>query len=226
MRLNFGLDPFDMHVIFLLILVDRDEDAYNLIKYVTLEFYSCNFKETYKGDWIYLTDQNKTEVCVWDMAEYDDCWYYKLALVALKIKMINDMKGRAKTFDYFAVELDKAPQHSLAKRVSHVDIMECIEPFVLGYKRSKIDQQEEHLLTYLKEISSINANILQDLLDVRSKFHANPFIGIARYEDNPGYYDDCIKCTFQVFKRIPGALETLKQYRSTYIDFKAFADFR
>jgi hypothetical protein len=123
------------------------------------------------------------------------------------------MKGRAKIFDYFAESLDKEPKQSLAKRVAHVDIMDCIEPFVLGYKRSKIEQQEEHLQVYLKELSSIAyVKILQDLLDpnVRSKYHEHPFIDNPWYDANPTYYDDCIKCAFQAFKRIPGALATLR----------------
>jgi hypothetical protein len=62
---------------------------------------------------------------------------------------------------------------------------------------------------YLKALSNCNAEILQDLLDpkVRSKVHAHPFTGNAW--ENPTYYDDGIKVAFEVFYRIPGALETL-----------------
>jgi hypothetical protein len=228
MRLSFGLPPFEMQVIFLLIIVDRDEDAYNLIKSGSMYRMGRSFfvsaddsvKETYKGDWIYLTGQNKTE----DFNNVSKIrpellWFYSLALVALKMKTINDMKGRAKLFDYFAEEMDKAQQNSLVKRVAHMDIMDCIEPFVVGYKRSKIDQQEKHLQTYLKEISSINtAKILHDLLDpnVMSKCHANRLNDVNWFADNPGFYDDFIKCAFQVFKHIPGALETLKKFHQSY----------
>jgi hypothetical protein len=230
MRLCFGFHPSNfIQVIFLLIIVDRDEDAYNLIISGSMYrmdhpcFDCCDgsFKETYKGDWIYWTGQDKTK----DF--YNVCkilpkilpWDYKLALVALKMKTINDMKGRAKLFDYFAEELDKAPQNSLAKRVGHMDIMECIEPFVVGHKRSKIDQQEEHLQMYLKEMSSINtATILQDLLDpnVMSKCHANRLNDCDWFAPNPEFYDDLIKCAVQVFKHIPGALETLKKFHQSY----------
>jgi hypothetical protein len=96
-----------MHVLFLLIIVDRDEDAYNLTKYAALgdaRYDSCDFKETYKSDWIYLTGQDKTEdfynVYLGHetiLEEYHN-WYYKLALVALKMKTINDMKGRVSIF--------------------------------------------------------------------------------------------------------------------------------
>jgi hypothetical protein len=228
-RLSFGLHPVYEQVIFLLIIVDRDEDAYNLIKSVAMYQKEHHFfvsadvsvKETYKGDWIFLTGQDKTEdfYNVYKIL-LESGGHYKLALVALKMKTINDMQVCARLIDYFAKELDKAPQNSLAKRVGHRDIMDCIEPFVLGYKRSKIDQQEEHLQTYL---TIINANILQDLLDsnVMPKFHANqndwhlidwhPF-----YEENPEFFDDCIKCTFQAFKHIPGALETLKKFHQSY----------
>jgi hypothetical protein len=224
-RLCFGMHPIDVQVIFLLIIVDRDDDAYNLIKSGAIKqnsfFISASGNESYKGDWIYLTGQDKTEdfYNVLKMIFPGSGWHYSLALVALKMKTINDMKGRAKLFDYFAEELDKAPQNSLAKRVAHVDIMDCIEPFVVGYKRSKIDQQEEHLQMYLKEISrNDEANILQDLLDsnVMSKFHANPFIEIHFYVEHPEYYDDFIKYAFQVFKHIPGALETLKKFHPSY----------
>jgi hypothetical protein len=161
-----------------------------------------------------LTGQDKTEEFynVYKVSS-KKFWHYKLALVALKMKTINDMKGRATLFDYFAEELDKAPQNSLAKRVGHMDIMDCIEPFVLGYKRSKIDQQEEHLQMYMKEID--NVEILEDLFDsnVKSKCHAPPFIVNLDIDYD---YDDCIKLAFQVFKHIPGALETLKKFHQSY----------
>jgi hypothetical protein len=223
-RLCFGMHPIDAQVIFLLIIVDRDDDAYNLIKSEAMEnsiFISASGNESYKGDWVYLTGQDKTEdfYNVLKMIFPGFGWHYSLALVALKMKTINDMKGRAKLFDYFAEELDKAPQNSLAKRVGHMDIMECIEPFVVGHKRSKIDQQEEHLQMYLKEMSSINtATILQDLLDpnVMSKCHANRLNDCDWFAPNPEFYDDLIKCAVQVFKHIPGALETLKKFHQSY----------
>jgi hypothetical protein len=68
-QLNFGLDVFLTQVIFLLIIVNRDEDAYNLFtsvgsRFGATQFDSCSFhetfKKTYKGDWIYLTGQDKT----------------------------------------------------------------------------------------------------------------------------------------------------------------------
>jgi hypothetical protein len=207
MRQSFGMDPFDLQVNFLLIAVNRDGDAYNLIKDWVCRDHSC-FKETYKGDWIYLTGQDKTEDFYNDvLPRYErsqvTC-FNKLALLAIKMKTINAMQAKAETVDYFAEELEKTPEKSQTKKIAQSwPVMDCIQTFVLGYKKSKYEnvlkQQEEHLQTYLKAIT--NTQVLQDLLqpDVRTV---------------NSQYDDGIKCGFRLFKQIPGALVKIKQFLS------------
>jgi hypothetical protein len=116
--------------------------------------------------------------------------------------------------------LVKAPEKSPAQKVAQEDVKNCIETFVLGVKRSKyetlLEEQEKHLQTYLKALSK-KRKMLKDLLDpnVLSKFHANSIANANRVDAG---YDDFIKSAFQVFKRIPGALETIDQFLQSSVD--------
>jgi hypothetical protein len=194
MRQSFGMDPYGMQATFLLIAVNRDDDAYNLIKYWAgsiLVKKAKSFKETYKGDWIYLTGEDKTEdfynVFARSEKMSDFSWHYRLSLVALKMKTINDMEDKV---------------------ALSWPVMDCIR-YVLGYKKSNYEtvlrQQEQHLQTYLKEITHIQ--VLEDLLDpdVLTKFMVN---------GQDPQYDDKIKCAFWLFNQIPGALAKIEQFLS------------
>jgi hypothetical protein len=218
-RLLLGCPTYVMQVLSHLTTVDRDEDAYNLVKYFGLGkdgFAACGgFKETYKGDWIYLTGQDKTEDFYNEvlgggtMTDDWSAWSWKLALVAMKMKTINALKGSAKIFDCFAEELVKSPENYPAQKVSYCwPVMDCIQTCVLGYKRSKIEQQEEHLQTYLKALTNISD--AKDLLQYLLK--PNLTMCPIRFRDNPHFYDDSMNCAFQLFQRIPRALETLEQF--------------
>jgi hypothetical protein len=145
--------------------LDRDEDAYNLIKYwATFQIgYSSQWKfrgqdleydsgddddvkiekrrkhrnlvqrKHEEGDWIYLVGQDKFENLTAEAGAGYIEPAYKLALVALKMKIINEIK--ATNFVQFAEELQKAPHNSVAAKILHCDlVMDCIQNYVLGHK--------------------------------------------------------------------------------------------
>jgi hypothetical protein len=122
-----------------------------------------------------------------------------LALVALKIKTINAMKANVKICHYLKhIEFKRqATGNDLAKKVAqYFPIMDCIQTFVLGYKKAKYEsilkKQEEHLQTYFNE------KILRDLIDpnVLSKLHVPPFNKNVWYIGYPDQYDEGIQCAF------------------------------
>jgi hypothetical protein len=149
MRHGFGFDPFEMQAIFLLVAVDRDDEAYNLIKYSQKHRVDQDCSEvtdSNKGDWMYLTGQDKTENFYdgfgnnsneKDGIAMDFVWDLKLALIAIKMKTINAMGDKIKLFDYFDSFLAQAADKSLAKKVAILwPVMDSIQTYVLGYKRS------------------------------------------------------------------------------------------
>jgi hypothetical protein len=119
--------------------LNRDEDAYKFIKYsCRARFYSKYHFE----DWIWRLNANKLE----DLATGDHCAGdylpqpdVKLALIALKMKILNDLNDP--NFVQFALELGKAPKHSVAEKILYCDlVMDCIQSYVLGHKLTKHDR--------------------------------------------------------------------------------------
>jgi hypothetical protein len=102
LRLSLGSGAFlhPLSPLFSLIIVDRDDDAYSLVK----EWGNpepephTSLKETYKGDWIHMTGQDKTENFYNCVPQKRDPMgsAYKLALLAIKMKIIYTMKDKTK----------------------------------------------------------------------------------------------------------------------------------
>jgi hypothetical protein len=131
---------------FTLMNLDRDDDAHNFIKWWAtggLDSDGLNWDDppmSHEGDWLYLTGQDKTEDLFKTMSDqniHDLDASFALALVALRINILNKMEMKELRFEWAAKELMKNKNDS-AKKLGHCFVaMDHIETFVLGRTKAQ-----------------------------------------------------------------------------------------
>jgi hypothetical protein len=94
---------------FLLLSIDRDEDAYNLIKWWSQNNSGFKPPRSQEGDWIYLTGQDKMEDLFEIVQIHENA--HVLALVALKMKNIIQLNSKANDYDQFVETLKQVPEN-------------------------------------------------------------------------------------------------------------------
>jgi hypothetical protein len=201
---------------FALMIVDRDMDAYNFIKWWMKPQNQRPLKSNAKkGEWIYSIDQNRAEIVTG--TELNTELAFLVALVGIKMRIVIEVEEKIKPYEAFIEILGESSVDSVGQELLNCSLaMEHIKKFVFGLKMN-YEEPEDFLLRqknilqkYLYATNEANETILPALVN------PDPLMGQGRTNEyQRGSVNEAalvMRFTFRFFAFIPGAKMVIRRF--------------
>jgi hypothetical protein len=168
----------------------KDDDCYNFIKWWVEIDSEGNYDwgeppQSREGDWLYLTGQDKMEYLETVQDDLTTLVKHKsaftlertimmfcsqVALIAIKVNIIDDLETKISEYEAFTSALDKNSEDSALRKVRTTDlVMDDIKTKIFGSKmrhpEQVLEEQKEHLKSYLSHTKKANVTMLPALLN-------------------------------------------------------------
>ena len=197
--------------VLLLLKMNRDEDAYNFIKWLAAIDPDGNYdwgmipESTKGGEWLYLEGQNRFEDLfkVGSRKQHLFPMNYLVALALIKFRILAEYQKRKMEFE----ELEKTLLGTKYEFfVTHEPIIHVFKLNLFGYCTKVFEEQEKHLENYLDLNDKRNPVLLKALVNPKPLM-AQKFPIWTGTDGSPNEARYVMWGCLTLFQRTPGAID-------------------